>query len=151
MSETIYNWDEKSIPYSSRMGKYKTDTEYDFILKNIAKYPPTSTILDIGGGSGRFSSKLKNRGYDCLIVDPDENAVSIAKEKGLNAEKNDFLNLTLHQYDIVLAIEVLLYIENKTLFFDKIIKHLKKDGIFIFTATNPRSWRYLLRNLSKPN
>jgi len=41
----------------------------------------------------------------------------------------------------------LLYVKDKKTFFDKIHELLNPDGIFIFTATNPESWRYILTKL----
>lgn len=138
LKQNSYNWDEEGLPYSSRMGKYKTEVEYKFILKNITNYQLNSKILDIGGGSGRFSSKMKSLGYDCLVIDPDVDAISIAKQKGLKIENIEFHEFSSEsKYAIILAIEVLLYIKDKDFFFNKVHQYLKNGGVFIFTATNP--------------
>jgi 2-polyprenyl-3-methyl-5-hydroxy-6-metoxy-1,4-benzoquinol methylase len=146
MNNEDYVWDEKSRPYSSKMGQYKTAIEFRFIEDHVKNYPRNSKILDIGGGSGRFSIRLIEKGFESKIIDSNEIAVKLARERGLVAECIDFFDLDLSdKYDIILAIELLSYIENKSIFFEKVHSLLEKEGAFIFTAANPDSWRSLLR------
>lgn len=56
-----YNWDVSDpLAYNNKMGHYKTKIENDFILKYLTK--GCNTILDIGGGSGRFAIPIYNLG-----------------------------------------------------------------------------------------
>jgi 2-polyprenyl-3-methyl-5-hydroxy-6-metoxy-1,4-benzoquinol methylase len=150
MNNEDYVWDEKGKPYSSKMGQYKTKTEFSFIEDHVKYFPEKSKILDIGGGSGRFSKKLVEKGFVSKIIDSSEIAVKIARERGIDAECIDFFDYDkVQKYNIILSIELLSYIENKSLFFEKVHLLLENDGAFIFTAANPDSWRSLLRgNLS---
>ena len=150
MTRTDYVWDENSEPYSSKMGQYKTKMELGFIENALKNYPLNSKVLDVGGGSGRFSRRLINKGFIPTIIDSNEIAIKIAGENGIDAECADFFEYSpMKKFDVILSIEVLSYIENKSLFFEKVHSLLEKDGIFIFTAANPKSWRYLLRNSLK--
>ena len=148
MKNTDYIWDQESKPYSSKMGRYKTKIEYEFIENSLKGFSLSSKILDIGGGSGRFSKKLKEKGFVPEIIDTNEIAIKIAQENSLEAKCVNFFEFYSEQkFDAILAIEVLTYIENKSLFCDKVTSLMKTGGVFIFTAANPISWRYLFRKL----
>lgn len=43
--------------------------------------PDAGRVLDIGGGAGRYSVWLAERGYDVVLVDPSEELVELAAEK----------------------------------------------------------------------
>ncbi|MFB6197144.1 MAG: class I SAM-dependent methyltransferase [Halobacteriaceae archaeon] len=48
----------------------------------LDEYLPTSgRVLDVGGGAGRYSAWLADRGYEVVLVDPSETQVSLAREK----------------------------------------------------------------------
>ena len=43
--------------------------------------PDAGRVLDVGGGAGRYSVWLADRGYDVVLVDPSERQVELAEEK----------------------------------------------------------------------
>ena len=43
--------------------------------------PASGRVLDVGGGSGRYSVWLADRGYDVVLVDPSERQVELAAGK----------------------------------------------------------------------
>lgn len=135
------------------MGRAKTKSEYDFISKYLNS---PKTILDIGGGSGRFAIPLKNSGHEVTVLDLSEPALKMLKARNpeISCVNSDFMHWepnTSIAYDIVLAIEVLLYIKDWIAFFYKVQSLLKSDGIFIFTATNKSSWRTMLQKIKDRN
>jgi SAM-dependent methyltransferase len=141
-----YLWDENNPSgYCNRMGAYKTNQESDF----IARYIKGKEILDIGGGSGRIAFPLIKEGYDVTIVDKNEEAIRICKQRGINkafcSDIKDFYN---DKYDTVLAIEFINYIPFQS-FLSTAGNLLKSGGILIFTGNNKRSWRYFLHNFKK--
>jgi SAM-dependent methyltransferase len=149
MNYSSYLWDENNPEgYANRIGIYKKKIEFGFISKFID--PSITTIIDIGGGSGRIAHNLKNLNKDITIVDVNETAVSLAKERGLNAYCSDILYFNeIYKYDMAIAIESLDYIENKSVFFNKVYSLLNDNGYLIFTIPNIKSWRYILRHFKK--
>ena len=148
-----YFWDENNPrSYNNRMGIYKTNIERDFInnyLPSGQKY----NILDVGGGSGRHVMPLLKKNHSVTIIDKSTPAFMLAKERypSVNYINQDFLtaNIRHNLYDLVIAIEVIMYIKNLDFFLLKIHKSLKDNGLLIFTATNINSWRYILRKFRK--
>jgi len=43
--------------------------------------PDTGRVLDVGGGAGRYSVWLAEKGYEVVLVDPSERQVELAEEK----------------------------------------------------------------------
>jgi 2-polyprenyl-3-methyl-5-hydroxy-6-metoxy-1,4-benzoquinol methylase len=143
-----YVWDVSNpSSYNNKMGKYKYQIEFDFILKYLTK---ECNILDVGGGSGRFAIPIHNLGYDITVLEKSEEALDILHKKNsqIKTINNDFMEYNLDQkYDLIIAIEVITYINDWTLFFEKINSNLNTGGRFIFTTANPKSWRFLMRKL----
>lgn len=145
-NSNMYQWDEKNPKgYFNRSGIYKAEIEYNFIKSHI---PITQkTILDLGGGSGRFALPLIKAGYDVTVVDLDSNAIELCKKKGIaKSYCSDFRNFELNGYDIVLAIEAIGIASPKEVL--RIANQkLANDGIFIFVGVNKKSWRYKLHKI----
>lgn len=154
MQENPYRWDEKNpIGYYNRSGIYKTKVEYDFIeshISNLIAIGSKKSILDLGGGSGRFALPLLKSGFDVTVVDLDSNAIELCKQKGITKSYCcDIRNLVLPGgYNIALAFEVFLGVSPAEVF--KVSnQQLVNEGLFIFAATNKNSWRNKLHNLRK--
>lgn len=147
-----YQWDENNPRgYFNRSGFYKTKVEFEFILKHISENH--ETILDIGGGSGRFALPLRQSGYDVTVIDLDSDAIDLCKKKGIiKSYCQDIRDFERIGFDIVLAIELFL-VTPPDIVFNEAADRLNKDGIFIFVANNKNSWRYKLHssrsNISK--
>ena len=58
-------------------------TEFAVTLKAITEYLPSPpcSVLDIGGGPGRYSIELARRGYTVTLLDLSSKSLIIAKEK----------------------------------------------------------------------
>lgn len=144
----LYLWDDENPSgYKNRMGFYKTKHELDFILHSLTKDP--LTILDIGGGTGRFALPLCKLGYKVTNIDIDPIAVELSKMKGI--EESYCINLEDFEgsgYDAVLAIEIFL-VTKPELLMSKANQLLKGNGILIFVGSNTWSWRFYLHKLRK--
>ena len=61
-----YVWDQNNPEgYYNRMGFYKTQIELQFITNNLNK---NSSILDLGGGSGRFALPLIKQKHEVWLL-----------------------------------------------------------------------------------
>ena len=58
-------------------------TELALTLKALKEYmpPPPVDVLDIGGGPGRYSIALSERGYRATLLDLSQNCLEFAREK----------------------------------------------------------------------
>jgi len=143
-----YLWDvNHPRGYKNRIGVYKTKIELEFIQKHIVE---TVKVLDIGGGSGRLANSLHFNGSEVTILDINSHAVSVAKNRGLDAYCISLLDYKSEKlFDLLLSIEMLECINDKQEFFIKVNENLRINGIFVFTILNPNSWRFKIRNLRK--
>lgn len=85
--------DKKTIDFFSE------DT-LDFVLQNIA--PAGLRILEVGCGSGEFGLELKKSGAIVTALDTDEKAIELAKEKGLDARKENIISFNDGLFDAVI-------------------------------------------------
>lgn len=110
------------------------------IQEIINKTTPTtsSTILDIGSGTGHHSGKLSEQGYNVLGIDKSQAMVNKAKT---NYPKTNFVqgdvldpnpNLENDKFTHILCLYfTIYYIENKVMFFENCMKWLKPGGFLI--------------------
>lgn len=130
-------WD---VVNASRMGKYLTEKEADFIypcLKN-----GMGICLDVGGGSGRFATQfLEERRF----IDMDINLSSLKKalKRKLeviraDAEKIPFKNDT---FDCLSAIEVTPYLD-VDMFLIEAHRVLKDGGKLLIITLNKKSYKF---------
>ena len=110
------------------------------IQEIVNKTTPThsSTILDIGSGTGHHSGKLSEQGYDVLGIDKSQAMINKAKT---NYPKTKFVlgdvladnpNLENNKFTHILCLYfTIYYIENKQMFFENCMKWLKPGGVLI--------------------
>ena len=55
--------------------------EFEIAKHFLKKYMKGKTVLDIGGGPGRYSIYLAKLGYDVTLVDLSENNIKLAMQK----------------------------------------------------------------------
>jgi len=147
-----YVWDlTNKKTYNNRVGHYKFKQQFRFVARyadNIKSY------LDIAGGSGRFAIPLHQQIPEITVLDINEEALSILKERDRFIEIicDDFMDVPFCQtYPLIICIEALFYFQNWDIFFSKINSLLSDKGRFVFSFTNIGSWRYLLRRFRHRN
>ncbi len=124
--------------YDTFMDNTFYEDYYKFILKILGrlKFKP-NTILEVACGTGKLTQRFHKEGYMIEGLDLSEEALKIAKSKGLNVYQGNMIEFKLeNQYDIVLNIfDSLNYIQKLSDLhkcFNSINKHLPKSGLFIF-------------------
>jgi SAM-dependent methyltransferase len=88
-------------------------------------------VLDIGSGLCVFLYKMKELGWECTALDPDERSAEHARKTvGVNSIHGDFLELEkLDEYDLITMNKVLEHVLYPVDMLSKAKKFLKKNGI----------------------
>ncbi|WP_136468045.1 class I SAM-dependent methyltransferase [Flagellimonas onchidii] len=85
--EVFYNKASEETRLDKGMGVF----EFERIKSLIEKYIPSSPsrIIDVGGGTGKYSEWLAKKGHQVHLVEPVPKHIKIAKNRA-NASKNKF-------------------------------------------------------------
>ena len=107
------------------------------LLKNIKG----KKVLDLGCGTGRHTSEMKNMGAEVWGLDISSKMLEIAKKE---VQEVDFRLGSAYRlpyksgfFDIVLAGLVVHYFEDLDRAFGEVYRVLKKNGTFVFSISNP--------------
>lgn len=115
--------------------------EFEITKHMLSKYMKKGSVLDIGGGPGRYSIYLAKLGYDVTLVDLSDGNIELAKKKAIEhgvkikayqCDARDLSALDLSQYDNVLLMGPLYHlfsVENRSKCVLEAKKHLKDDGV----------------------
>jgi len=122
----------------------KTLTDYfewtaDYILSKIEK---PKNVLEIACNSGLFLEMFKNKGIECVGVDPAQNIRELSQNRGLdvyvdywNTQFSDKLKAEKGTFDLIMAFHVLPHVQDPNDFIASCVKVLSDDGtIFIQTS-----------------
>lgn len=114
--------------------------EFEITKRFLSKYMQGKSVLDIGGGPGRYSVYLAKLGYDVTLVDLSPANVEFAKKKAAQenvniaayaADARDLSRLGLGEYDNVLLMGPLYHLfkrSDRARCVAEAKRHLKKDG-----------------------
>ncbi len=114
--------------------------EFEITRAMFSKYLMPGSVLDIGGGPGRYSLYLASLGYEVTMVELSEANINLAKKKaqeqGLDIRfiQGDARDLSLikdETFDNVLVMGPLYHLfelSDRELVVNEAKKHLKKDG-----------------------
>ena len=134
----------------TRMGKYLTRIETDFIFESIP-LSETCTILDVGAEAGRFSLLASDNNANVIGLDLDSSSLKRLKlkTKNVNVVQGDARRLPLRDgaFDAVFMIEVLDYITELEETLTECNRTLKSNAILIFSFGNKSSLKSQLREL----
>lgn len=134
----------------TRMGKYLTQTETNFISKSI-DFSKIRLIVDVGAEAGRFS--LLPTDNDTIVVGIDVDSYSLRrlkqKNKNVTVIQADARKLPLKTevFDAVFMIEVLDYIPESIKALAECYRILKPSSSFILSFGNQSSLKAKLRLL----
>ncbi|GAA3520066.1 class I SAM-dependent methyltransferase [Aquimarina addita] len=85
--EVFYNRASEETRLDKGMGLF----EFERIKLLIEKYlsPPSSTIIDVGGGTGKYAEWLAKKGHQVYLIEPVSKHLIIAQQRA-NRSKNKF-------------------------------------------------------------
>ncbi|KKP37576.1 MAG: Methyltransferase domain family [Candidatus Roizmanbacteria bacterium GW2011_GWA2_32_13] len=138
-----YNYDYfKSSPYNQRQifNNAYFQEKLDKIMTLAQEKRPT--FLDVGCGWGNFLQVIKNSHLPYLGIDFSSRAVEICREKKLNCQKADIINLSKikgQQYSAITFFQVIEHIKNPLDYLKAAKKLLKKNGVLLLTTPNNHS------------
>ena len=134
----------------TRMGKYLTGMETNFIFKSITP-SQTCTIMDIGTEAGRFSSLASEKNATVIGIDIDSYGLKRLKLKTKNVDviQADSRKIPLkdNAFDAIFMIEVLDYISDLDEALTECHRTLKSNAMLILSFGNKRSLKSQLREL----
>lgn len=122
----------------------------------VKRLQPDDTVLEVGGGAGEFSQRLRQLGFNVTFVDLSPSNVARAKGLGFEAHQLD-LNQGLKglpdsAYSAVIMLEIIEHIVASEALLREANRVLKSDGVLILSTPNFAYWlnrfRILLGNLS---
>lgn len=102
----------------------------------------TGNILDIGCGVGDFLHTAESHGWNCMGVEPSEEAKVIAKKR-TNAEilaSEDLEKLHDESFDVITMWHVLEHVDNIKWQVAQLQRLIKKDGRIIIAVPNYKSY-----------
>jgi len=133
-SEVLSEWE--------RMDRHPL--EFGVTLRYMEKYyPKGASVLDVGGGPGRYAIHLAKKGHDVTLLELSPNNVEFAKQKAQEDKVRmqticaDALELDRHidkQFDVVQCMGPLYHLlreEDRINCVRQCLAHLKPDGIFV--------------------
>jgi SAM-dependent methyltransferase len=108
---------------------------------------PGQRVLDLGGGVGRFMTWLLDRGCEVELVDPDLrsiwSAVSSAAGRAGSLDVHWSTGESMPEIepvDVVIAAEVLCYVEEPARVMKQILRHLRPGGILLMSVEARWGW-----------
>jgi SAM-dependent methyltransferase len=122
-----------------REKKYRDEAEY--VRDRVQRYAPGSTtVLELGCGSGAHAEYLVNQGFEVTGIDRSEGMVAVANSKnllGFTAVVGDITSFVLPgRFDVAISLfHVVSYLtDNDSLVhcFDNVRRHLNEEGLFLF-------------------
>ena len=122
----------KCIPIHAVFGIHEGVLE---IVNN--KLERGSKVIDIAAGSGAFTQRLMDAGYDVSANELDLSDWKLNNITPMSIDLNDELSEnTIGLFDAVIGIEVIEHLENPRLFLNNCIKLLKPNGLIVVTTPN---------------
>lgn len=100
-------------------------------------------LLDIGSGLGVFPSRMKDAGWRCTALDPDNRAAQFARDViGIEAVAADFMQIdpaSLGTFDVITFNKVLEHVEDPVAMLKRARPLLQPDGFVYFEVPDGES------------
>lgn len=137
--EIANNYDDY---YQSAIGK-NIDSIEKAIISNLLTDIPRSDMLELGCGTGHWSSYFIKQGFKLVGIDISESMLGVAKLKNIDAEFiiGDASNIPFEDesFDIISSITMLEFVDNQDKVIQEIHRVLRKGGWFVLGGLNANS------------
>lgn len=125
-------YDYRGIPVFAEPGVHEGCEELI-----LSRRPPPAKVLDIAAGSGAFTRRLLDRGYDVSANDLDCSRWAVDAVRPTSVDLNGaFASSFREKYDVVAALEIIEHLENPAHFLRECRKLLLPGGILLLSVPN---------------
>ena len=123
----------------------KWEEKRDSSLLAMLDYHPSSEVIDLGCGDGKFSNKVKEKiGNETIVgVDLCINSLEKAEKKGLVVKKVDLDNtfpFKNNVFDVIVSNQVIEHLIYPVKFMKEVYRLLKPGGYALISTENLSSW-----------
>jgi 2-polyprenyl-3-methyl-5-hydroxy-6-metoxy-1,4-benzoquinol methylase len=132
---------------------WQTEDSSRRTLNVIKKYKSNGNLLDIGAAYGQFLKIARDSGFNIVGIEPNKEAVKIAKEKFNIDLENIFFDKDYRNsrgFDVITNFHVIEHVFNPLEFVRDIHKNLKDGGIAVFETPNIQSLNYFIMGSKWP-
>jgi predicted SAM-dependent methyltransferase len=125
-----------------------TDKIYQSVKKRMlvkklswidSHFPVQGKLLDIGAGTGEFLLSAKNNGWKVKGIEPNQNARTLAKQKGIKLVQ-DSSKFKAEKFDVITMWHVFEHVYDLKNQIIELEQLLKKDGLLIIAVPNFKSY-----------
>ncbi len=129
--------------YKTDPGKKVDEIEKDLMLDHL-KQIPVKHMLEVGCGTGHWTTFFAEQGFRVLATDSSKSMLRIAEEKkpaNITFHRADADNLPFENksFDVISAVTVLEFVDDKQQVFDEIYRVLKPGGWLLLGCLNANS------------
>jgi|GEM_PF-5467351 len=130
-----------SVMNESRVGQYMDAVEKDMVSRYIP--PEPHMVLDIGGGTGRWSDWLQANDYPQVLMDLDRGALretQVYSPKLVMAQANaEKIPAATNSAQTVIAVQLFGSLSNRPAFLKECYRILKPNGLLFISWSNKNS------------
>lgn len=113
------------------------------LLEAFLAAAPGRCVLDVGAGSGTFSGRLEQRGYEVTSTDVTDEALNVLRARvsgPVERAEATSLPFATASFDAVILAEVLEHIEDDTAAAAEAARVLRPDGILAVSVPRNPAW-----------
>jgi ubiquinone/menaquinone biosynthesis C-methylase UbiE len=145
-------YDDITSDFTNKIMEYIT---CENLKRNLPEPNKSIKLLDLGGGTGKYSLFLSKLGYNVTLLDISDESLKIAKNKFIKDDENiDIVNASGEnipvndsEYDVITMIGgVINYTPEPLKLLSECKRVLKNDGMLYFDFTNTIGWANEMRD-----
>lgn len=114
--------------------RHKRKLVHQLVSKYVSR---KGKVLDVGAGTGKLLSELKEKGWQVDGVDGAKEAVVQSKRRGIRINQQNLtkrLKFTANSFDLVTCLDVLEHLEDDQALLNEMKRVVKPNGIILVTV-----------------